>query len=58
MGTLLDCLFSGGLWLLATPFYPVSRINCGTEEGGHLPEEPAGAPFQESLLCKRRRFKN
>jgi len=59
IGTLLGCLFSGGLWLLAIPFYPVRCLHCGAEEGEPAPEEAAAtaAVFQEHSLFKRRRSK-
>ncbi|MGP8050133.1 MAG: hypothetical protein ACLPYB_05925 [Desulfobaccales bacterium] len=55
IGTLLGCFFSGGLWLLAIPLYPVRCLHCGTEEGEPTPAEPgSGACFRERSLFKRR----
>jgi len=30
-GTLFAILFTGGLWLLAIPFYPIRCVECGQE---------------------------
>jgi hypothetical protein len=37
-GTFFTALVTGGLWLLAIPFYPVRCMGCGFDEGG-LTEE-------------------
>ncbi|MFZ0052183.1 MAG: hypothetical protein WAK96_10435 [Desulfobaccales bacterium] len=55
IGTLLACLFTGGLWLPILLIYPVRCIHCGTEEGAPAPVESRGAAFQERIFFKRRR---
>lgn len=33
VGTVIAIVLTGGLWLLAIPFYPRRCINCGTSIG-------------------------
>ena len=38
-GTFFAVLLTGGLWLLAIPFYPKRCIICGSKEKGKKPGE-------------------